>query len=121
MGYIYIAITVLLTAYGQLVLKWRLNSFTAIPEPLLEKLWFYCKIIFDPYVFSSFASAFLASLTWMAALNYFDLSKAYPFMSISFLLVMILSLVLFKESLTMQKAIGGLFIIIGVIILAKAS
>jgi hypothetical protein len=91
MGYIYITLTILLTAYGQLVLKWRMNLLGELPEALLDKLIFLVKAIFDPYIFSSFFAAFIASLTWMAALSKFDLSFAYPFMSMAFVVVLIAS------------------------------
>jgi len=62
---------------------------------------------------SSFAAAFLASLAWMAALTKFRLSYAYPFMSLSFLLVLLFSYLLFKEPLTISKLAGVILIIIG--------
>src|SRR3989337_64354 len=84
MGYFYIFLTIVLTVYGQIILKWRLNQLDALPEMFTAKLVFLFKALFDPYIFSSFFSAFVASLAWMAALKQFELSKAYPFMSLSF-------------------------------------
>jgi len=44
--------------------------------------------LFDPLIFSGFASAFIASFFWMAAMTKFELSYAYPFMSRVFVLVL---------------------------------
>lgn len=118
MGYFYIFLTVALSAYGQVVLKWRMNTIGAIPEGI-EKWWFLFKAIFDPFIFSSFVAAFLASLTWMAALEKFELSFAYPFMSLSFLLVLILSYFFLNEAITLQKALGFALIIAGLIIASR--
>lgn len=52
MGYLYIAGTVLFTVYGQLVLKWRIVNYRAIPQELGSKLFFLFKLLFDPYIFS---------------------------------------------------------------------
>lgn len=118
MGYVYIFLTVALSAYGQVILKWRLNTIGPIPEGY-DKWWFLFKAVFDPYIFSSFLAAFLASLTWMAALAKFELSFAYPFMSLSFLLVLILSYFFLNEMITLQKAVGFALIIVGLIIASR--
>ena len=121
MGYVYIFLTVVLTVYGQVVLKWRLNQLEMLPEMFLDKLVFLFRSLLDPYIFSSFFSAFLASLAWMAALKEFDLSKAYPFMSLSFVCVLALSYWLFKETITTQKLIGSVLIIVGVVLISKSA
>lgn len=120
MGYIYIAITVLLTTYGQLILKWRLNQFTDIPDGYLDKGLYFVKSLFDIYIFSSFLSAFIASLTWMATLKEFELSKAYPFMNLSLMLVMLLSYFFLNETISTTKIIGCVLVILGVIFLTRA-
>jgi uncharacterized membrane protein len=119
MGYVYILLTVLLTAYGQVVLKWRMNALGELPAPLGEKFLFLVKIIFDPFIFSSFFAAFLASLTWMAALSKFALSFAYPFMSLAFLVVLVCSYFFLHESITVQKVIGMVLIVAGLIIASR--
>jgi drug/metabolite transporter (DMT)-like permease len=119
MGYLYVALTVLLSSYGQLVLKWRLNQLGEVPQPLKEKFLFLFWAVFDPYIFSGFVAAFLASLTWMAALTKFDLSQAYPFTSISFILVLLFSYFLLGEPLTFFKVAGCLLIMAGLILITK--
>ncbi len=119
MGYLYILLTVLMTAYGQLILKWRMNALGEPPEPLLEKFWFLFKIIFDPFIFSGFFAGFLASLTWMAALSKFQLSFAYPFMSLAFIVVALCSYVFLNESLTVSKTLGLLLIVIGLVVASR--
>jgi multidrug transporter EmrE-like cation transporter len=121
MGYFYIFLTIILTVYGQIVLKWRLNQLDALPQMFTAKLVFLLKAVFDPYIFSSFFSAFLASLAWMAALKEFDLSKAYPFMSLSFVCVMVISYWLFKESVSTQKIIGSVLIVAGIYLVSKSA
>lgn len=120
MGYLYIFLTLIFTVYGQLILKWRLNTFD-LPDPIFSKIWFLLRSLFDPYIFSSFFSAFLASLTWMLALKEFELSKAYPFMSLSFVLVLVISFFLLKESVSIQKIVGCILIITGIIVISRAT
>ncbi|MFC6998588.1 EamA family transporter [Rufibacter roseus] len=119
MGYLYIFSTIFFTVYGQLILKWRINKIGSLPEDLPDKLLFMVKLLLDPFIISGFASAFLASLFWMAAMTKFELSFAYPFMSLSFIIVLILSVLLFGEVLTTGKLIGLGLIITGIIVTVK--
>lgn len=119
MGYAYIAATVLLTAYGQLILKWRLNLKGGMPDSLAAKMSFLLHVLIDPYVISSFVAAFLASLTWIAALTKFQLSTAYPFMSLSFVVVFLFSYLLLNETFTPYKLGGCILIIMGIVLLSR--
>jgi len=78
------------------------------------------KLLFDPFIFSGFASAFVASLFWMAALSKFELSFAYPFMSLSFVLVFGISVLLFNDAVTMSKIVGLVFIVLGIFISSRS-
>jgi multidrug transporter EmrE-like cation transporter len=116
MGYVYIALTVLLTVYGQLVLKWLVNQAGSMPATLTGKGTFLLGIVLSPWALSAFLSAFLASLAWMAAMTRFQLSYAYPFMSLNFVLVLLLSVWFFQEPLTLPKVVGLAFIVLGITI-----
>jgi multidrug transporter EmrE-like cation transporter len=119
MGYIYIFLTIIFTVYGQLILKWRMNLKGVMPDILPEKITYFFNAFLDLWVISGFLSAFLASLTWMATLTKFELSYAYPFMSLSFVAVFFLSIFLYSEPLTWQKAGGLSLIILGLIVLTQ--
>src|SRR5882762_4539330 len=117
--YIYIVATIGLTVYGQLILKWRIVKFGPLPVDTLEKLKFLLLLLFDPAIFSGFAAAFLASLAWMAAMTKFDLSHAYPFMSLTFVLVLVLSGWLLSEPLSVPKVLGVAMIVVGTVVAAR--
>ncbi|WP_151948892.1 hypothetical protein [Aliarcobacter butzleri] len=55
MGYLYILGTILFTVYGQLVLKWRIVKYGAMPEDFIEKLVFLFKLLFDPLHISEYS------------------------------------------------------------------
>lgn len=122
MGYFYIFGTLLFTVYGQLILKWRLGKLGfVLPETgLIDKMVALLRIIFDPYIFSGFASAFVASLFWMAAMTKFEITQAYPFMSLAPAIVFLLGVWLLGETFTWGKVIGLVLIIIGVVVTVKA-
>lgn len=120
MGYLYIFGTILFTVYGQLIMKWRIARYGALPTEFLDKILFLFKILFDPFIFSGFISAFIASLFWMSAMTKFDISYAYPFMSGSFVLVFVLSMILFNEPFSYYKLTGLLLIVAGIIVTSRA-
>ena len=119
MGYVYIFLTVVFSVYGQLILKQQVNSVSNPPSGA-ELIPFYVKfIITRPLVLSGFISAVLASVAWIGAISKFELSYAYPFMSLNFVVVVVLSLILFGESINYFKIVGLLLICLGVFIVSK--
>lgn len=116
MNFLYILATVLFTVYGQLVVKWQVAQAGAYPLVTSEQLIFLLKLLLNPWIMSGVAAGFLALLCWMAAMTKFELSYAYPFMSLSFLLVLILSAILFHEQLTVSKIVGVVLVVAGIII-----
>lgn len=117
--YMYIFATIAFTVYGQLMLKWRISRFGVLPEDLFGKFKFIANLFMDPGIFSGFLAAFLASITWMAAMSKFELSHAYPFMSINFVVVLILGTWILSEPMTLQKVLGISFIVIGTVVAAR--
>ncbi len=118
-GFFFIALTIALTVYGQLVFKWQVDLAGQVPSGLAEQIGFVLRLLVNPWVISSFAAAFLGSLTWMGALTQFELSFAYPFMSLAYVVVMVFSYWLFREPLTMPKVIGTLVVILGLFIITR--
>lgn len=119
LDYLYIAATIGFTVYGQLILKWRVGFYGQMPIELLEKLKFIFGILLDPWVLSGLAAAFLASLAWIAAMTKFDLSHAYPFMSLNFVVVLLLSGWLLNEPMTLQRVLGVALIVLGTVEAAR--
>jgi drug/metabolite transporter (DMT)-like permease len=96
-----------------------MNIKGMLPEQLHDKIVFMAQLFLDPWLLSGFAAAFVASLFWMAAMTKFELSFAYPFMSLSFVLVFLLGAFIFGETFTWGKIIGLVFVILGLIISVK--
>jgi uncharacterized membrane protein len=117
--YLYVFATIAFTVYGQLMLKWRITKFGAFPTDTLEKFKFLFSLFLDPGILSGFAAGFLASLAWMAAMTKFDLSHAYPFMSLNFVVVLLLSAWILTEPMTLQKGIGVGLIVLGTVVAAR--
>lgn len=120
MGYFYIAGCIFFTVYGQIVLKWRMNTNLDMPDGVVAKVVRLLTLILtDPWILSGLVAAFAASLFWMLAMTRFQISYAYPFMSAAFVLVLLISVPLFGETLNAAKLCGTALIILGIFVLSK--
>ena len=115
-AYAYIAGTIAFTVYGQLVLRWRVGQVGAMPGAWGGKVAFAGHLLMDPWVISGLVGAFLAFLCWMGALSMLELTYAYPFTSLSFVLVLILGAAMLGEHISAGKIIAVLMICGGLVV-----
>ena len=120
LGHIFIALTLALTVYGQLVLRWQMSGVGPLPEGNLAKLLFLLQQLTNPWILSGFVAAFVASLAWMAAMTRLDLGYAYPFMSLAFVIVMVFGVLFLGETLNAARLIGTLLVMGGLVMIARA-
>lgn len=119
MGWIYVLMTISFTTIGQLLFKWHLNQVGPMPSTPRPILVFLIRQLFSIPIILGFASAFIAALSWMAALTKFQLNFIYPFMSLCFPLTMILSGFLLGEELNLSKIVGTAVVLLGLFILTR--
>lgn len=114
MSYLFVLLTVLLTVYGQIVIKWQVLEAGAFPETTVDRLQFLARLLLNPWVVSGIAAAFGAMVSWMAAMTKLPLSHAYPFTSLAFVLVLFASGWFFDEPVTPLKLAGVALVILGI-------
>ena len=78
------------------------------------------KLLINPYFISAIFFAMIGSFLWTIALNKFELSFAYPFMSLSFILIVLLSSILFSEQVSLVRWIGVLTVCFGVFLISRS-
>jgi len=94
-------------------------GFTIPDSGIVDKLMTLFKLVIDPFILSGFLSAFIASLCWMAAMTKFQITEAYPFMSLAPAIVFLLGVWLLGETFTIGKVVGLILIIVGLIVTVK--
>lgn len=111
-----LAFTILVVA-GQLFLKSGLSNFGEINSfgLLMSKILF---IIFNPHVFLGLVLYVFSSALWLIILSRTSLSFCYPFISISYVLIVITSRIFFNETIDLYKIFAIILIIAGVIMLS---
>ena len=121
MKYLYIFVAIFFTVYGQIILKWRIGKlgFTLPETGLTDKFVSLFRLIFDPFILSGFLAAFIVSLVWMGAMSKFEITQAYPFMSLAPVIVFILGVWVLGEQFTIGKVAGLVLIILGTIVTVK--
>ncbi|MCL1126929.1 EamA family transporter [Shewanella surugensis] len=62
----------------------------------------------------------ISALSWLAVLSLWDVSSAYPLLSINFVVMLLLSHFIFHEPISSKQIIGVFFIVFGIIILSGA-
>jgi drug/metabolite transporter (DMT)-like permease len=115
----YILISVLASIIGQLLLKVgmnRLGSITLSASQFLSVSW---KMATNPYVFIGLAIYLAGTVFWLSALSRVDLSYAYPFASISYVVMLVASWMIFDEKITLGRVIGTVVIGIGVFLISR--
>ena len=75
------------------------------------------KVLLSPFIYFGFFFGGLNFIVWSLALTHFDLSYAYPFLSISYLTIMVAGKFIFHEHFGKNKIMGLCFIVSGTIVL----
>jgi multidrug transporter EmrE-like cation transporter len=118
-GWVYVGLVVLFTVYAQLVIKWQVDGTGTVGTTGGARIGTSLRLLLNPWVISAFAAAGVAALCWIMALSHYELSKAYPFMGLTFVIVVLAGSALFGEDLTVPKIIGTLCVVGGLAIAAQ--
>jgi drug/metabolite transporter (DMT)-like permease len=113
-----VAGTILLTLCGQLLTKWRVSNIL-LPESPLQKIGALLWLLTDLTILAALACAFLASMLWMSAMTRLPLSIAYPFTSLSIVIVTLLGAYFTREPITPAKLGGTLLVAAGLFVLVR--
>lgn len=117
-GLLIIAIT--MSFFGETMLKKGINDlrdggaldkFQLAPGPMVQTAW---NVFTNPFVFFGFVLIFGGSIFWLAVIADWNLSLAYPLLSLNYLFVVGASYFYFHERISWVEVLGVLVIIGGV-------
>lgn len=117
--HLYIFLTVLFTVYSQLVIRWQVSMAGQLPDNAVGKIQFLCTLLLNPWVVTSVVATFFAGISWMLAMTKFEVSYAFPFASLNYVLILAASVFLFNETITSAKVLGTLIVVVGIMVMAK--
>lgn len=79
------------------------------------------RVFSHPWIYGAFIGYIGAFFTWMTLLKHAPVGPSFAASHLEIISVILLSVWLFNEPLTLSKIIGAVLILIGVIFLAKAN
>lgn len=114
-----ILVSVFLGAIGQVLVKYGASALQLnfAGRYLVESIFSILKNI---PVMCGIISYGVSFLLWIKVLSKVELSYAYPMVSIGYIITMFFSYFLFKENISVIRLLGVVFIIIGVILVARS-
>jgi len=112
-----ILVAVTLSAVAQIAFKFGVSSdpgqwARALPGPLAK--------LVTPGVLIGLALYGLGTLIWLAALGRVELSQAYPFVGIGFLLTTLAGWWLFGDQISPQRVTGIVLVAVGIVLVARS-
>lgn len=111
-----VLISVAFGAVGQLVLKAAMNSLGGLQFSVPALL----QMATNPLLIVGLGIFFLSTVFWLLALTKADLSFVYPFLSLTYIAVLVGGALLFHEQVTVPRIVGFIVIIVGVFIVARS-
>jgi len=80
----------------------------------------FVKFLFDPYIAAGAISTLISILWWLSIVSRVRIGVVYPLIqSGAILFTLFLGLILFKETINIGQIFGIIFIITGIILIAK--
>jgi len=111
---------VLLNAVAQLLLKAGTNAVGQFEYSMANLLPIGFRLATEPHIFGGLCCYVVSVAVWIAGLSRVPVSVAYPMLSLGYVVNAALAYWLFGESITLQKTLGIVFIIIGVYLVARS-
>ncbi len=107
--------SVLLSVTAQLVLKTGMNAYGQINIGIDMIL-----AVFHPLVLVGLITYFISAVLWIMALSKIEVSYAYPFAALGYVVITFLSWLLLNEVITWLRIVGISVIITGVYVVSKS-
>jgi len=111
-----IVLTVIINTCGQFIVKTGVDRAGAVN---LSDVHSIVRALSSWLVLSGFAIYFLSALLWLSILSRTELSWAFPILSLSYVITVLLSPVFLHESFSIQRLLGTLVICFGVFLVGR--
>jgi drug/metabolite transporter (DMT)-like permease len=111
--------SVTLAAVAQLTLKHGMNQVTASTGALQLTGASLKDVASTPAVWAGLVLFGLSAFVWLAVLSRASLSFAYPFASLTYVIILLADRFLFHESVPVLRWTGVFFIMVGIVLVAQ--
>ena len=116
---VFLLVSIVLGSVGQVVLKYAVNGMGEINLNWPGVLNTLLRIFTNGWIVLGIFCFVTSMVLWIKVISDMELSKAYPSVSLSYLIVFFLSVALFKESVSSVKVAGIVLVSLGVYFLQR--
>jgi drug/metabolite transporter (DMT)-like permease len=120
MAIIYILISVLGGAIGQVMLKKGMSLMGPVTLRADQLGSVFLHLVLNPFVVLGLLIYGGSTVFWLAALSRVDLSYAYPFASLSYILMLVASWQIFNENISILRLFGCIVVGLGVFLISRS-
>jgi multidrug transporter EmrE-like cation transporter len=115
-----ILFTVLTNAAAQIMLKKGMTSVGVLDIAADGLIWTVLKVVFSPFVFLGLCTFVVSMASHLIVLSRVQLSYAYPFLSLAYVVVAAYSYYFFAEDMSFARIAGIGLIVAGTILIAQS-
>lgn len=112
--------SVSLNAFAQLFIRKGMLKIGSVSLAFDQLFNMVLAVFTNIYLLAGMFSYGISIILWMVVLSKVNVSLAYPFLSIGYIITAILAYLFFNEPITFQKVLGIIIICIGVFILTQS-
>lgn len=112
--------TVFLSACAQLLFKLGVNALAENQGIFDNGIQSIVKAVFSPLVFSGLVVYGVSVIVWLWVLSKVDLSLAYPFVGLSFIMTLVFGAFVLNEPVNSLRVIGTMLIAVGCLFVARS-
>jgi multidrug transporter EmrE-like cation transporter len=116
----YIICTIIFTVLSQVIIRSQVSQAGDLPLTLVGKVCFVIQLLLNPWVVTGIVCTLFAGISWMLTISRFEMSYAFPWMSLNYVLMLLLGILIFGESFNSAKIFGTLFIIFGTVLITRS-
>ncbi len=116
-SYVYLFASVLMGALAQVSLKKGIHALGQIS--LTTVLPNMVNIVLSPYIMGGIFLYGSSLIIWLIVLSRMELSRAYPFVSLGYIITFALGIGLLGEKMSHYKVFGLMFIVAGIFIMSQ--
>jgi len=115
-----IIFSIFLSSFAHLSLKKGVSQIDLLVsnELNIDKI---IKIGLNPWVFSGMTLHVAALVVWLWALSRVDISFAYPFLALGYVIVGVMAWIWLGESLSVTRIVGMLIILTGLVVISQSN
>jgi multidrug transporter EmrE-like cation transporter len=111
--------SVVLAGFAQITLKTGVNHVTGTSGELHINAGSLRSLLSSPIVWCGLVLFGLSAVVWLFALSRASLSFAYPFAALSYVLILVFSVLVLHETVQPLRWLGVAFIVTGIVLVAQ--